>query len=147
MRHPTAPRIRERLLGAWQLVSWSEHPSEGKVTYPLGEGARGQIIYSPEGRVAAQLMSVDMSRFAHEDWRVASSGEKAAAWGKYFGYFGTFSIDDVRGAVIHHIEGSWFPNLVGTDQVRFFRFEEERLVLDADTNWGKVRIEWEKISS
>lgn len=134
-------------MGAWRLLSWSEYRSAVEVAYPLGEGAIGQILYSPEGRVSAQLMSADVSRFAHEDWRVASAAEKAATWGKYFGYFGTFSIDEARGAVIHHIEGSWFPNLLGTDQVRFFHFEDERLVLDAETNWGKVRIEWEKISS
>jgi hypothetical protein len=45
---------------------------------------------------------------------------------------------------VHHIEGSWFPNLIGTDQVRYFRFEGDQIVLDADTEWGQVRIVWEK---
>lgn len=62
-----------------------------------------------------------------------------------FGYFGSFSIDEDEGAVIHHIEGSWFPNLIGTEQVRFYRFEDEQLVLRADTAWGKVHIVWEKL--
>jgi hypothetical protein len=146
MKHPATAEIRDRLLGAWRLVSWSGHSSAGDVTYPLGESARGQLIYSPEGRVAAQLVSADMARFLHDDWRAAGSGERADAWGKYFGYFGTFSVDEEKNAVIHRIEGSWFPNLIGTEQVRFFRFEGEKLVLDADTNWGKVRIVWEKIS-
>jgi hypothetical protein len=79
-----------------------------------------------------------------EDWRAASQPESARAWKDYFGYFGTFSIDTGRQAVIHHVEGSWFPNLVDTDQARSFRFEGDRLVLDADTAWGKVRIVWER---
>lgn len=146
MRHSTTPDIRERLIGSWRLLSWSEHLSAGEVTYPLGEDAKGQLIYSSDGRVSAQLVSANMQRFAYDDWRVASSGERFEAWGKYFGYFGKFSIDEQKNAVIHHIEGAWFPNLVGTEQVRFFHFENEKLVLDADTNWGKVRIVWEKIS-
>lgn len=61
---------------------------------------------------------------------------------EYFGYFGTFSIDTERCAVIHHVRGSWFPNVEGRDQVRIFRFEDDRVVLDADIAWGKVRIVW-----
>jgi hypothetical protein len=81
-------------------------------------------------------MRPNQPSFAREDWREATAGEKAAAWSNYFGYFGTYTIDEQAGTVVHHIEGSWFPNLMGTDQIRHFRFEEERIVLDADTEWG-----------
>lgn len=47
--------------------------------------------------------------------------------------------------MVHHIEGSWFPNLVGADQKRYYRFEGDQLLLDADTAWGRVQIAWEKI--
>jgi len=46
--------------------------------------------------------------------------------------------------VIHHVEGAWLPNLLGTDQIRIFQFVGNQLVLDADTESGKVRIEWER---
>lgn len=36
------------------------------------------------------------------------------------------------------------PELVGTNQVRHYRFEDSRLTLDADTAWGRVRIIWER---
>jgi hypothetical protein len=90
-------------------------------------------------------MRPNQPSFASEDWREATAGEKAAAWSNYFGYFGTYTIDEQAGTVVHHIEGSWFPNLMGTDQIRHFRFEGERIVLAADTEWGQVRIVWEKI--
>ena len=82
------------------------------------------------------------TRFANDDWEQATAEEKAAAWGNYFG---TYVIDEKVGAVTHRIEGSWFPNLVGTEQTRRFRFEDEQPVLDADTPWGQVNIIWEKI--
>jgi Lipocalin-like domain len=47
-----------------------------------------------------------------------------------------FAIDLEANAVIHHVEGSWFPNLTNTTQTRHFRFEGPRLVLNADTEMG-----------
>jgi Lipocalin-like domain len=86
--------------------------------------------------VAAQLVRKDRRRFVSEDWEEAANSEAATAWKEYFGYFGTYSVDLNQHAVIHHVEGSWFPNLLGSDQVRHFRFEGRRLILDADTKWG-----------
>ncbi|MFZ0640059.1 MAG: lipocalin-like domain-containing protein [Candidatus Acidiferrales bacterium] len=139
--------IRARLIGAWGLLSMREMGADGKVVYPLGEDAQGQIMYSAEGRMSAQLMRAKTPRFAKDDTREATSEERARAWRDYFGYFGSYSIDAERNAVIHHVEGSWFPNLNGSEQVRVFRFEGERLVLDADTPWGKVQAVWERVPS
>jgi Lipocalin-like domain len=61
---------------------------------------------------------------------------------EYFGYFGVYEVDLRRQSVIHHVKGSWFPNVGGGDQFRHFRLEGDLLVLDADTGWGKVRIVW-----
>ena len=97
--------------------------------------------------MSAQLMRRDAPRFANEDWQDAGPAEMAEAWRGYFGYFGTYSIDTAAHAVIHHIEGSRFPNLVGTDQLRHYGFEDDKLVLDADTAWGRVRIVWDKIEA
>jgi hypothetical protein len=141
---PSREQIAHTLIGAWRLVSWSEAKKDGSTEYPLGEHAIGQLIYSADGHVAAQLARKETERLRQKDWRVASQAESAQAWKNYFGYFGTFSIDTEQHAVIHHVEGSWFPNLEHTDQVRIFRFKNEQLVLDADTAWGKVRIVWER---
>lgn len=139
-------QVRNKLLGVWRLVTWEIPTSTGTTTYPLGPNAIGQIMYDTVGRVSAQLVQPDQPRFASEDWLQARTEEKAEAWSAYFGYFGTFTIDTSVGAVIHHIEGSWFPNLVGTQQIRHYHFEgDDRLVLSADTAWGPVRIIWDKI--
>jgi hypothetical protein len=141
-----ADQVRNKLLGAWKLVTWEIPDSTGTITYPLGPHAIGQLSYDATGRVSAQLVQPDQPRFASEDWLQARTEEKAAAWSAYFGYFGTFTIDANAGAVIHHIEGSWFPNLVGTQQIRYYHFESnDRLVLSADTAWGPVRIIWDKV--
>jgi hypothetical protein len=140
-----AYQTHELLLGAWRLVSWEARDATGRIFYPLAEDARGQLSYDGSGRMSAQLMRQHQARFASQDWRQASEKEKAAAWGNYFGYFGTYPIDENAGTVTHHIEGSWFPNLIGTQQVRRYRFQRNQLVLNADTEWGQVKIVWKRV--
>lgn len=141
----TAEEIREKLLGAWSLVSWQSFSDDGSVRYPLGEDAVGQLMYDATGRVSAQLVRAEQERFHSDDWRKAKPEEMIAAWPGYFGYFGTFTVDADDAAVTHHTEAGWFPNLAGTDQVRHYRFDGDELVLDADTAWDKVRIIWRRI--
>ena len=139
--------IRDRLIGAWELVTWQSIDEDGSVDYPLGDDAVGELVYDGSAdRVSAQLVAVDQPRFASDDWQQASVEERSAAWPNYFGYFGTFTIDEQAATVTHRIASGWFPNLVGTDQVRRFRFEDDDLVLDAHTTWGRVRIVWRKLS-
>jgi len=137
-----ASRTIERLVGAWELEEWSEIRPDGSKSYPLGGDAIGQILYTTDGHMAAQLMRNDREKFASNDWRQASPAEAARAFREYFGYFGDYEIALDRETVIHHVKGSWFPNVEGGDQFRRFRLNGERLVLDADTAWGRVRMVW-----
>jgi hypothetical protein len=138
--------VRARLIGSWELVTWQSIGQDDTIGYPLGEDAVGQLMYDDDAdRVCAQLVRVNQPRFASEDWQEATGPEMAAAWPNYFGYFGTFTIDTAAATVTHHIDAGWFPNLVGTQQVRHYRFANDQLVLDADTTWGKVRIVWTKL--
>jgi hypothetical protein len=95
----------ENLVGIWRLISCEEREVGGGVNYPLG-------------RMSAQLMRSNQAQFGSEDPRQATTEEKVAAWSNYFGYFGTYTIDAKAATVVHHIEGSWFPNLIGTDHGR-----------------------------
>lgn len=136
--------IEDLLLGAWSLVTW-EIEDDGSTQFPLGRDAAGQLMYTPDGRVSAQLVRAEQPAFASDDWQAASAAEMQSAWPSYFGYFGRFSIDQAEHAVVHHIDGSWFPNLVGTDQVRRYDISGDELILDADTPWGTVHIVWRKL--
>ena len=132
----------EQLIGAWNLVSWFELNSEdhdGRLSPDIGK-----LIYTADGHVSAQIVQRDLGRFQSDDWRVASEAEITSAWKRYFGYFGTYSVDSGRQVITHRIEGAWFPNLIGTDQLRRYRFDGSRLVLDADTAWGCIRAIWER---
>jgi hypothetical protein len=114
------------------------------VSSPLGDDPAGLLMYDASGSVSAQLMRRNQPHFNDDDWRNATAEERAAAWSGYFGYFGTYTIDETAGTITHHIEGSWFPNLVETEQVRRFSLDGNRLSLEAQTPWGHVKIVWEK---
>jgi hypothetical protein len=144
MKSDTEQEVIGHLLGAWNLRTWFEVKSNGDRVFPLGQDAIGQIVYSADGHVAAQLMARQPERFQSDDWREASATESARAWKQYFGYFGRFTVDLSASTVIHHVEGSWFPNLIGTNQRRRFQFEGSLLILHADTEWGRVEIVWER---
>ena len=52
----TQPSERRRLLGAWELVSAQDRRPNGDVLDLFGEKPSGTLIYTPDGRVAVQIM-------------------------------------------------------------------------------------------
>jgi hypothetical protein len=134
--------VHELLVGAWSLVECAEILRDGTKRLPFGERARGQVVYTADGRMSAQLVSAERAAFAGDDYTTAPA-ELAAAWfQQYFGYFGRYEVDAGAGTVKHFIEGAAFPNLEHKAQVRSFRLEGDRLVLEAATPWGFIRNTW-----
>jgi hypothetical protein len=130
------------LVGAWSLVECAEILSDGSKRLPLGERPLGQVVYSADGHMAAQLVRAGRPAFASDDYRSAPDAVAAEAFRQYFGYFGRYTIDLDAGTVTHFIEGAWLPNLENTTQVRTFRVDGDRLVLEAATPWGVIRNTW-----
>lgn len=110
-RITSADSVREKLIGAWTLLSWSTQDSDGAISYPPGQGAVTQLSYDDSGGMSAQLMRQNQQPFSSRDWRKADADEKAKAWEDYFGYFGRYELAEAGHAVIHHIEDSWFGPL------------------------------------
>lgn len=110
-------------------MSYDTTTPQGVKTYPLGEDAVGQLIYLASGRMSVQFMRKDRPKFASGDaWRGTLEEERAAFEG-FFSYAGRYTIDSARGTVTHHIEISAAPNYVGTDVVRTFTMQGNRIVL------------------
>lgn len=96
------------LLGAWQLESWSYIYEDGRPPeYPMGADARGYILYTPMGQVSATIMRADK--------------------GACFAYAGRYEL--AEGAVLHTIELSTDPGLVGFRSTRHIQLEGDRLTL------------------
>ncbi|MFZ5781772.1 MAG: lipocalin-like domain-containing protein [Pseudomonadota bacterium] len=118
------------LVGAWDLESWSlEHDDGRPREFPLGDRARGMLLYTPGGEVSATLMRV---------------GEPPGS----FSYAGRYVVRD--GAVHHSIEVASDPSLVGITTTRRITRDGDRLVLTgADFRAGTGRtqkIAWRRRS-
>ena len=118
----------ERFLGAWTLVEWT-NVRNGETVRPYGDSPAGQIVYTSTGRMTAALMRPPES--PGEDPR------------QFTAYWGSYTVDIAAGTVTHHVEGSVSGRMIGTDQVRSFRFEgENRLVLSPG---GQSELTWERV--
>ncbi len=76
-------------------------------------------------------MSRDRTPCALSEPRLATVKEKEAAYEGYLAYYGTYEVDEREGTVSHHVEGSLFPNWVGTLLKRSFKISGDQLTLDA----------------
>lgn len=110
-------------VGAWRLLSCEARDSNGQVHYPFGERAAGQLFYDAVGNMSAQLMRADRARFASRDPALGTDAEVRGAFDGYVSYFGTYTIDDSKSAVTHHVTGASFPNWIGIDLLRRYTFE------------------------
>lgn len=144
--------LQERIpiVGAWKLVSFKIQRENGEVVYPFGKNAQGSVIYTESGRVSAQVMRPDRPRFASGDQLRGTTEEIKANYEGFVSYYGPYEFDRKKGLVIHHMEGSLFPNWEGQRQKRFFELSGNRLKLSTPpTLWGGGEavavLLWERI--
>lgn len=115
------------LMGTWRLISCEQRSADGEVTYPFGEDAVGYLIYNQDGYMFAALMPRSRTRFASGDIIGGTTEEKAGAAETYVSYCGRYEIQGDK--VIHHVELSFFPNWIGSDQEREIELIGRRLTL------------------
>jgi hypothetical protein len=140
-------KFPERFLGSWSLVSFEHVPPSGEVLRPFGDSPTGLIVYQANGRMSVQISVGSRKKLACEDPFQASPEEASEAWRTYFGYWGSFAVDLEKCVVMHHVEGSSFSNWIGTEQVRYFRFDEgNRLILESQSTSGHSIVTWRRMS-
>lgn len=114
------------LVGAWRLVSYEAH-GPGGVLYPLGEDAAGYIMYTPDGYMSVSMMAAGRRNFADGDMLSGTNDEKIEAAETYVSYCGRYDYQGDR--VVHMVETAFFPNRVGTEQVRYIELHGDTLTL------------------
>ena len=114
------------LIGAWRLVTYEAHAGD-EVSYPLGEDAAGYIMYTPDGYMSVLITAAGRTNFASDDILGGTDEEKLAAASTFLAYCGRYEYLGDR--VVHKIETAFYPNRVGTEQVRYVHQEGDELVL------------------
>jgi hypothetical protein len=149
--------VRERLAGAWRLVSMETVRPNGEVIYPFyGKHPGGLIVYDRSGWMSVQIVSDPAPTVPAADSRegvlAAAVGEKGRALDGYYAYCGTWTVDDANSTVTHHIRQSLYPRERGQDGVRHIVLDGDRLTLTAKTHetgedherklvWQRVRAD------
>jgi Lipocalin-like domain len=133
---------KDRLVGAWGLVSFVSFDANG-ASRP-GAYDLGRIVYDASGQMSAHLMHSSNKA----DAPPTTDADRSAAFRRYLGYYGPFTVDELTGIVIHQVVGSSNPSWVGGNQVRYFGLSEDGNTLTLSVkNQGRVTatLVWERI--
>lgn len=123
--------IMDRLAGDWRLVRFEVFNEDGEAErrpYSVG-----RISYSADGLMAEQLIP--------DGWGGDSEAE-------YYAYFGAYSVDLSRQAVLHHVEGAYNTQFLGQSMPRYYELSEgdNLLTLEVrDNGRPVVRVRFARI--
>lgn len=143
----------DKFIGAWRLVSAGFQSEDGSVAQsPYGPEPEGILMYDAQGSMSAQLANKNRSAFAVADRMAGTPGEIKAAFESYQAYYGHYKIDEREQMVTHTVTQALLPNWVGTEQRRYYKFKDGRLILRTPpmTIGGQSvtgELVWEKIKS
>src|SRR5882672_10604235 len=127
--------------GRWKLVAAEDLRADGTVArYPWGKHPIGSIVVEG-GACYLQIMSSDVPSFTATAQTPVGDQMKAALLSTYIAYSGPCTINESEGSVTLKVEAAWRPNYIGTEQKRFFRFENGKLLFGPAPNSGRSGTE------
>ena len=138
----TTPPIEDRFVGTWRLVDHERRGPDGEVRPSTNPYSKGLLIYTSTGHISQQLTRENRQKFSGR----ASGEEAQEALYSYIAYYGTFTVNQGQGAVIHHRQGHLIPDRV-TDGLRYYEFTGNRLMLTAPGAGEEMTttLTWERI--
>jgi hypothetical protein len=141
---PVRADDRDKVVGIWKLVSVLYEDVQTKERWPvLGEHPRGRQIATADGRWLA-LVTAESRPIPKTD------EDRAKALRTMIAYTGRYTADGEK--IVTKVEAAWNEAWVGTEQVRFYRFEGDRLLIESppqphpnlDGRMVKIIVVWER---
>jgi hypothetical protein len=116
---PAAGDDRDKLAGNWKLVTFYTEDIQTKQRNNVyGEQPNGYIAITPEGRLFA-VITADGRKPPQ------TPEEQAADFRSMIAYTGKYRVEGDK--LITKVDVAWNEGWVGTEQVRFWRLEGDRL--------------------
>ena len=113
-----AKSLKDQLAGTWTLVSQADIKKDGTKVAHFGANPVGLLIFDKKGHFSLMLVRADRPKFAGKSVGAGTADEYKAVMQGMVAQFGTYSVSDADKSFTTHVEGSWFPNLVGGNQKR-----------------------------
>lgn len=115
-----------KLVGIWKLISWETEFQDGSEHRPVfGKNPTGYLILTAQGRMMAVLEG--------EGRKVPQTDEeRSRAFQTMFAITGIYRVEGDKWII--RVDVAWNPALNGTDQVRFYKLDGDRL--QVTTPWA-----------
>ncbi|MDW7695040.1 lipocalin-like domain-containing protein [Flammeovirgaceae bacterium SG7u.111] len=142
-------KIGDRILGAWELVSWVFEDQNGGIVNYFGDNPKGMLMFMDSGYMSVQVSKGERGTFEKPGIDQGTLEERGKAFESYIAYYGRF--EEIRpGELSHEVEGSLFPNWVNGKEVRFASLQGSILTLSTNlisTEAGGIifKISWRKL--
>lgn len=139
--------IQHKLAGtSWSLESYQSENKEGDVIYPLGEDAKGVIMFTPDNRLSVHIMAVDRTKEPNEEKikKYNTEAEKQMARLGYHAYSGPISINEEEEVLTTQVELSVLPTYVGSKQKRAVTIKDNQLHL-SNISHPERKLVWNKL--
>ncbi len=121
------------LLGTWKLKSFvREVAGTGEHYDQMGEQPDGYLSYAADGRMLAFFVSGSQLHPRAEP----TDEERVKLHKGMLAYGGTYELSP--GKVVHHIDIEWDGRRLGTEQVRFYTIESDKLVIKTEPNKSPI---------
>ncbi|AHL33680.1 hypothetical protein CD58_12590 [Pseudomonas brassicacearum] len=137
-----------QIAGTWRMVS-ATLERDGQIDRPYGENPQGMLVFTPDMHFVEVLTNGDTPRFQSDARGGGTDDENRRAMASSIGFFGTYTVDKHGQFSGNRVEGSTFPNWVGsvrTEQQLQLKVEGERMY-EAFTrpDGGRVNIEFVRV--
>jgi hypothetical protein len=110
--------LKEQVVGTWVSVSNVNTASNGAKTDLFGPNPKGSLIFTSNGRFSLIGMRSDLPKFGTNNRATGTADENKAVIQGSIAYFGTYTVNEADKSFTVQVEGSTFPNWIGTAQKR-----------------------------
>lgn len=137
-----------KVVGTWRMVSAQLDP-QGANTPAYGPNPHGWLVFTPDLTFVEVLTDPRVPRFASNVRGQGTDAENRAAMAGGIGFFGRYSVD-ARGEFSgNRVEGSTFPNWVGSvrtrDDLQMMVAGDRMIETFRRPEGTQIRIVWERV--
>jgi hypothetical protein len=113
---PAAAQTAKDVVGTWAHVLNENTAADGAKSNPFGANPKGQAIFSSDGRYSIMFHRAEMPKIAANNRAQGTAEENKAIVGGMIALYGSYTVVDKT--IVMTVEGSSYPNWVGTEQRR-----------------------------
>jgi hypothetical protein len=124
--------LLHELIGTWRLVS-AEDLIEGQWRQTFGDAPKGYYSFDNQGHASVQLMKYPLDP-------PLTGGDPLKG---YLAYFGAYTVDEASSTFTVQVEGALNAKLVGSKQVRLFRFDNGKLVIGDLVTYRRTFVKYQ----